>query len=151
MRKSCILFAIAAYILYQGCSSDGTKKPKYLNPNGDSELALLMRDMYDDGMLTKQQILDGTQPEINVKYHQLHTAKATEPEKVADPDYTTYATLYEASVKSFLESNKENRVESYHFMINACMNCHKSICPGPTVKIKHMYLSEKEMASLVRQ
>ena len=148
MKKACILFSLAALILYQGCSSDNPKNPKQLNPNGDSELALLMRDMYTDGMLTKQQILDGTPPEVHVKYHQIHTAKPTEPEKTADPDYTTYATLYEASVKSLLESDKEHRVESYHFMINACMNCHKSICPGPTVRIKHLYLSEKEMDAL---
>src|SRR5678816_3410224 len=94
MRKEwivCILFSLS---LYLGCSTDG-KGSKIFNPNGDSELALLMRDMYDDGMVTKQEMLQGKQPDVRVKYHQLHTAKATDPEKVAAPNYNAFALAYE--------------------------------------------------------
>jgi len=147
MRKEwmvCILFSLS---LYLGCSTDG-KGSKIFNPNGDSELALLMRDMYDDGMVTKQEMLQGKQPDVRVKYHQLHTAKATDPEKVAAPNYNAFALAYEDAVKSFLESDATHRAESYQAMINTCMNCHQTMCPGPTRKIKHLYLSEGEVISL---
>ncbi len=148
MRKYGILLLVTLFItsLYFVSCSNG--KVKSLNPNGDSELALLMRSMYDDGMITKQALLDGKPPVVNVKYHQLHTAKATEPQKVATPNYDAFANAYEASVKSFLESDTASRIESYHSMVNACMNCHQTICPGPTVRIKHLFLNEKEIASL---
>ena len=144
------IFSLTSTISILLTVSSCSDKPRSLNPNGDSELALLMREMYDDGMLTKKQLLEGKEPEVKVKYHQLHTAKATEPQKVATPMYDAFARAYEASVNTFLESNETNRVESYHSMVDACMNCHKHICPGPTVKIKHMFLSEKEMAMLVQ-
>ncbi|MBK9982006.1 MAG: hypothetical protein IPP15_06190 [Saprospiraceae bacterium] len=151
MRKFANLLLVTLFIAPLCFISCSNGKVKSLNPNGDSELALLMRSMYDDGMLTKQALLEGKAPVVNVKYHQLHTAKATEPEKVATPNYDAFANAYEASVKSFLESDTASRIESYHSMVNACMNCHQKICPGPTVRIKHLFLNETELASLESQ
>jgi len=150
MKKSWIMIGLLTGImLTMGTSC--ADKPKSLNPNGDSELALLMREMHTDGMKTKQQLLEGKTPDISVKYEKLFTAKATEPAKVATPEYTAYATIYETAVKNFLERRGNNQVEAYTTMVDACMNCHQQICPGPMVKIKRMYLSEKELASLGRE
>ncbi|HSF87875.1 MAG TPA: hypothetical protein VLA46_00565 [Saprospiraceae bacterium] len=147
MKKSWIVIGFLTGIMLTVGTSCGDK-PKSLNPNGDSELALLMREMHTDGMKTKQQLLDGKTPDISVKYEKLFTAKATEPAKVATPEYTAYATIYETAVKNFLERRGNNQVEAYTTMVDACMNCHQQICPGPMVKIKKLYLSEKEMASV---
>lgn len=142
MKYLVILICLATLI---SCAGD---KAKGINPNGDSELALLMRDMHEDGLLTKQQILERMTPEVKVKYHQLHTADATEPEKAASETYKSFATYYEATVKSLLESNDANRAESYQTMVDACMSCHQELCPGPMRKIKRLYLSDAEMVSL---
>ena len=127
-----------------------SNKPGSLNPNGDSELALLMREMYKDGMKTKQQLLDGKQPEVHVKYKQIHTAKATESLNITPTDFKSFAVAYEAAVDTFIASPSSNKVGAYQSMVNACMNCHKIVCPGPRVKIKHLYFSEAELASLVK-
>ncbi len=147
MKKSWIVIGLLTGIMLTMGTSCGDM-PKSLNPNGDSELALLMREMHTDGMKTKQQLLDGKTPEIKVKYEKLFTAKATEPKKVASSEYAAYATIYETAVKNFLERRGNTQVESYTTMVDACMNCHQQICPGPMVKIKKLYLSEKELASL---
>src|SRR5688572_1172424 len=147
MKKSWIVYCLMyGIIVTSSISCD--EKPKIINPNGDSELALLMREMHDDGMKTKQQLLEGKTPQVKVKYEKLTSAKATEPEKVASPEYAAYATIYETAVKNFLEDRGNTQVETYTTMVDACMNCHQQICPGPMVKIKRMYLSEKEIASL---
>ncbi len=148
MKTSWIIIGLAMGIILAGNNSCSNAKTKSLNPNGDSELALLMREMYEDGMRTKQQLLDGKQPEVKVKYKQLHTAKATEPEKVANPSYAAFAKTYEAAMDSFLFGDAGKKVEYYHSMVTSCMNCHSQFCPGPKMKIKKMYLSEKEMSSL---
>ena len=58
MKKSWIVIGVLAGIfLTMGTSC--ADKPKSLNPNGDSELALLMRAMHEEGMVTKQQLLKG--------------------------------------------------------------------------------------------
>ena len=103
-----------------------------------------MRNMYDDGMITKQQLLDGKKPEVKVKFHQIHTAKATQPLELDLATFNDLATSYEGSVQTFLDAEPADRVATYHNMVNACMNCHKQVCPGPTRKIKHLYLTENE-------
>ena len=45
-------------------SPEKREVPAVINPNGDSELALLMRDMFEDGMRLKEQIAKGEQPDI---------------------------------------------------------------------------------------
>ncbi len=137
------LFCTSACLL-----SCGNKTSSSINPNGDSALALLMRDMHEDGLHTKQQLLNGGDIEVNVKYHELQTAEATEPEKVASQTYKSFATYYEATVQSLIESNDSNKAEAYQTMVDACMQCHEQVCPGPMRKIKRLYLSEAELASL---
>ncbi len=142
------IYALFILTLLAACE-DNSKSS--INPNGDSELALLMREMHEDGLRTKQQILDGETPEVKVKYHQLNTADATEPEKAASAAYKSFAAYYEATVKSLLESNDEKRAEQYQTMIDACMSCHQELCPGPMRKIKRLYLSDAELAKLAGQ
>ena len=107
-----------------------------------------MRNMYDDGMVTKQQLLDGKNPEVKVKFHQIHTAKATQPLEIDLTTFNSFASAYESSVQTFLDSEPAHRAANYTNMVNACMNCHQKVCPGPTRKIKHLYLTESEEASL---
>lgn len=147
MEKSWIVICLVSVLILTLNTSCGDK-PKSLNPNGDSELALLMREMYEDGMKTKQQLLDGKQPEVHVKYKNIHTAKATESLTVAAPDFKAFATAYEIAVDSFIAATSANKVDAYQTMVNTCMNCHQIVCPGPKVKIKHLYFSETELASL---
>jgi len=143
---------LVTILLFWGCV-DGTvnesdKNNRIFNPNGDSELALLMRDMYEDGMQVKQLVLEGRTPQINCDYPRIHTAHATQPEKVATPNFKAFAEAYENSAKRLLAVSGSERHDAYQAMVGACMSCHQSMCPGPMVKIKNMYLSERELQSL---
>lgn len=133
-----------------GCGSEESKPQgtKIFNPNGDSELALLMREMHDDGMLTKQQILNGETPEVKCDYKTMYSIEATEPEKAASTEYQIFGKAYEASVAALLAADEEHRPTAYQTMVGACMNCHQAMCPGPMVKIKKMYLTEAELAEV---
>lgn len=145
MKLSWIAICLASGILLT-VGTSCADKPKSLNPNGDSELALLMRSMHEEGMRTKAKLLKGEKPELNVDYHKLFTAKPTEPAKVANPLYAGFATSFEEAAQSLDRGFTGDQVGSYHHMVDACMNCHKEICPGPMVKIRKMYLSEKEIS-----
>jgi hypothetical protein len=149
MMKSIVVFSLIAAIIWLGCVEEQAAKQS-INPNGDSELALLMREMYDDGMRTKQALLDGKDPVVTVSYQEMYTAHATEPEKVARPEYAQYAKHYEESVLAFLTSDPEVRAANYQTMVATCMSCHQAMCPGPMVKIRKMYLSEKEIARFLQ-
>jgi hypothetical protein len=137
-------------LLICGCGGEETKPQgsKIFNPNGDSELALLMREMHDDGMLTKQQILNGETPEVKCDYKTMYSIEATEPEKAGSTEYQIFGKAYEASVAALLAAEEEHRPTAYQTMVGACMNCHQAMCPGPMVKIKKMHLTEEQIASL---
>ena len=109
-----------------------------VNPNGDSELAILMREMFDEAESIKQQITNGRPVKLNIDHEKMLTAHATEPEKTASGQYKVFADLYLQSIKN-LESAKAKQMDSlYNTMVVSCLNCHKALCPGPLVRIKKL-------------
>lgn len=144
MFKFLITATLISFIIWTACNSDEYKR-KMINPNGDSELAILMRDMFDEGMLVKQSVINGADPEMKLPYHHINTATPTEAGKNASIEYQLFAKAYEASVERFKNSSDADRPAAYQNMVDNCMNCHNSICPGPMVRIRKMYLSEEEM------
>ncbi|WP_228851764.1 hypothetical protein [Aegicerativicinus sediminis] len=109
-----------------------------INPNGDSELALLMRQMYDEAQLIKEQINKGEPIEINLNHEKILTAHATQPEKAASEEYRAFANLYLQSIKNLQSANANEVANIYDNMVVSCMTCHKVLCPGPMVKIKQL-------------
>src|SRR5690606_20397318 len=105
-----------------------------------SELALLMRDMYNEGMKVKTKIKNGEMPELLLEFEKIHTAKATEPEKAASAEYKAYAISYIQAVEALKKAEADQVDKSYTNMVDACMSLHRALCPGPMVRIKKMYL-----------
>ena len=112
------------------------------NPNGDSELALLMRDMFDDGMRMKKLIKAGKVPEVIENFEKIHSAQATEPEKAASVKFKLFADAYLRSLKELEGASSDDVKLLYNQVVETCMSCHKALCPGPTVRIKKLYLRD---------
>jgi len=138
------LFFLSALILAT-CGQQETPadaKSKIYNPNGDSELALLMRDMFDEGMLMKTAIEEGRQPEFRYDPAAIFTAHATEPAKAASEAYQSMGKAYLAAAKALQQCEPGERKAFYQGMVHTCMACHEELCPGPTRKIRRMYFEE---------
>ena len=149
MKTLSTFLVLAGLVIALSCSNENEPaRTKIVNPNGDSELALLMREMWDDGMAVKAGLVDGKNPNIKVAYNRIHTAKATQPEKVATTEYEMFAKAYENAVEQFKSADAELRAPAYQNMVETCMNCHKEMCTGPMPKIKKMYLSDAELQKL---
>lgn len=110
------------------------------NPNGDSELALLMREMFDHGMRMKKAIKKGEPLVVERNFEEILTATATQPEKVASPEFKAFAIAYINIMERMDEGTNEETVMLYESMVSNCMACHTAFCPGPRMKIKHLYL-----------
>ena len=93
MLKVSISALIISFVLLIACKNDPSER-KMVNPNGDSELAILMRDMYDEGMLVKQGIIEGETPELKLDYDHIHTAIPTEEGKNQTEEYLLFAKAY---------------------------------------------------------
>lgn len=109
------------------------------NPNVDSELTLLMRKIYEDADSIKSSIKVGN-GNITVEFIEelelAHKAIPSNP-KHANPTFTAFNELIITEAKS-LRSASENIEEGFNKLVNRCVDCHKTFCPGPIPRIKKL-------------
>ena len=103
-----------------------------------SELALIMRNMYDNMELVNAHLKAGeVVPDSLLQgYEDMLTAEATNPDEI-DDHYFGFATGWLSELKVMRETPT---LENYNNVMNACVNCHQSFCPGPIPKIKKLKL-----------
>ncbi len=111
-----------------------------INPNGQSELAILMREMQghinsirDIAIAGK---MSGEMPEF---LNTIHTAKPTDSSMV-DSEFDARADEYLAAVKDLYHRYPESQKIAFNAVVAKCQSCHEHYCPGPLVVIKKMYI-----------
>jgi hypothetical protein len=116
-----------------------------INGVGRSELALTMRNMYDQMKLVRNSIERGVEIKSNYleKYRSIHSDRATEPEKI-DETYQAMAALFLKQYKAF-ESDSTNRITAFNSMLDGCLACHQQKCPGPIKVINKLKLTESRL------
>ena len=142
MQKYIVVIVILTGCLVASCFSEEGSSKKPLNPNGDSELALLMREMYEDGLRMKREVMSGEKPEVLKKFEKIHHAVATEPDKVSTERYRLYADAYLNAMRMLESSSMPELETAYSAVVESCLNCHRAVCPGPMVRIKKLKLPE---------
>ncbi len=133
-------------IVLFSCSEQPTQSKRSINPNGDpttssgqdSELALLMRDMFDESDSLKQLVLAGQQLTGLRRFKEIHSAIPTDSE-VTGPVFEAFAKNYIESIKA-LEESDSLKVFNFNNMVDQCVNCHTEFCPGPKKRIKQLYI-----------
>lgn len=108
--------------------------------SNDSELTLLMRRLFDEALAAKASILQGTQPRFEENAAGILTAKASFEEKTNNPNYYPSARAYLEALEQLKLSEPEQRPAAFNAMVDACMACHRKVCPGPTVRIQKLYI-----------
>jgi hypothetical protein len=146
-----ILFVLACIAVFAfACSSPEVAevnadsaaacKPKSVNPNGDSELAILMREMANWTDSCKVAIESGrAMPAKPEKLNTLHTAKRTD-ETIDASLFNSMASLYQGKVLEFEQATDADRKEMFNAMVSGCQGCHQSFCQGPLVRINKMVI-----------
>ncbi len=116
------------------CSASST-----VNPNGSSELSVLMRNMYDSADSMKEKIKLGKPPgDFPEAFMKILTAQATDS-NTKSPNFDVFANDYLGFLKKTYSSDissKEERIFNYNMLVQKCVNCHKENCPGPLKKIR---------------
>ena len=138
-----IIFFFACNQSEESCAAPAEASAVSNNPNGDSELALLMRDMFKDSWKARQAVLKGENPGLDIEtLERIHSAQATEPEKAASPVFAAMSDTYLQAVKALnAASDSAGLSKQYSLMIKQCEVCHQQFCPGPLVKIKKLRLN----------
>jgi cytochrome c556 len=111
---------------------------KPLNPNGDSELAVLMREMMSSASNLKEMIKQGNLPEkFPEEFLKIHTAKPTDSD-TKKASFDGFADNYLSNLQTLYHSPKEDLTKNYNAVINACASCHSQHCPGPLKAINKL-------------
>ncbi|MBC8267064.1 MAG: hypothetical protein H8E84_08880 [Flavobacteriales bacterium] len=108
-------------------------------PNKDSELALLMRELFEDAENVKSQIRKGQTPAFFTEFEKLHTAQPTDTDVREDGQYTAFADVFIQSVRQLINT-EEDKTKQYNKMVKRCVDCHQQICPGPIKKIRKLHI-----------
>ena len=145
-----ILVAALFSMLLFSCSSEKEKttiieKVKVINPNGDSELALSMRKVFDQTDDIKASLKVGALiiPEGYIEnLRKFHTAKPTDPEVKVEQFFGFVKAIALAAQKLEKINDIDTQKEQYSRVLNACIQCHQEFCPGPIRRINKLILAK---------
>lgn len=140
MYKLCAL--LMASVILMSCHSDNAPKKAEIKPvlYQPSEMAILMRGMYEFNSLVKTQIVNKKAltplPEEFTKIHSAVLTAKFERNKEFDSLSKSFITYQKALYSSSSDS------ASYFFnkSINTCVSCHQTRCTGPIPKIKKLLI-----------
>lgn len=109
-----------------------------------SELAVLMRDMWDSSMVRKKQIISGENVNAYADlFNELHTAEAT---KVKDNVelFNSFADVFQENMKQVdAAAPGPPQREAFNNLVSTCVGCHQNYCQGPIPKIKQLYIKDE--------
>lgn len=110
----------------------------------ESELTLLMRDIFDEAMTAKQAIAAGEEPKFEIDLNAILTAKATVDAKTNNPNFRPKAEAYLEAMEALKRSEPAQRIKAFNAVVDACMACHRSVCPGPMMRIDKLYFKNTD-------
>ncbi len=137
MIRYFIFAFICSSMMILACQSNPPKKAP-LNPNGDSELALLMRKMFEETkkMMEAKESGEKYIPALDVA--EILTAHPTEEGKNMTPEYQIFARQYMQVMENYQRASLEEINTAYDAVVTNCKSCHQAICPGPLRRIVHL-------------
>jgi hypothetical protein len=117
------------------------KKDDPINPNGSSELAILMREMTALTDSVNHRLLSGRPigpyPE---KFEAILTARPTDS-TINEPVFMGFANNYLDKLKGLYANEKGDLIPPFNTLVNSCITCHENFCQGPIKRIRKMVLA----------
>jgi len=111
-----------------------------INPNGSSELALLMRKMNQHVQQAREDVQNGRIPQAYPsEFEKIYSATPT-TETTKKEYFNHYADVYISALRSYSKSEQENQKKNYNNLVSACIVCHTTHCPGPLMVIEKLPL-----------
>jgi len=103
-----------------------------------SEMALLMRSMYEFNKTTKMNIVNkDSLMEFPEEFLTIHTAILTDPDE-RTKEFDSLSSQYLEAQKATFSSKSDSTKYYFNKSINLCIACHETRCVGPIPKIKKL-------------
>jgi hypothetical protein len=148
MKKSFFLLTfLSVFIIFNACKNEKQEEKvetssntNSLNPNGDSELAILMRTMHDFSKQAKTALENGAEiPTYPAQLKNMNQAKPTEGMIDNPIVFQGFSSHYLSVLDSIYLDGVSQKLQ-YNQMVTACITCHNEYCQGPIPAIKKLYI-----------
>ena len=124
-------------------SNEGNLLINQVPANVDSEMTVLMREMYYNFEIIKDSIVAGKTVDriLFNDVRRTHWASTT--------DSTIMGPAFEGMTVDFLDKvdslllEEVNKEMYFNLTVQACLNCHQEFCPGPMGKITKLLIKPK--------
>lgn len=129
-----LAFSIVFLAFLLGCNPS----PKAItDPNETSEMALMMRQLYDDMVVLKKELeLGNTLKEKQLSFAPIHLHSPTDSSFIK-PSFMESSAAFSKAVQLF---NVDPSEATYRGIVMGCVTCHQALCPGPLVRIDNLVL-----------
>ena len=131
------VFLIMSALFFSSCINSKEEPTTITDPNDTSEMALLMRDMFERLEVIKDKIENNQNlSKEQLSFAIIHSQEAT------DSSFTKegLVLMSEGYSRIINQFNNYPSKENYKSIVNTCINCHISMCPGPLERIDNLIL-----------
>lgn len=141
MKKFIFIIAFAFF----ACNTSADKNPEIaknaeLVMYKDSEMALLMREMYIFNEKTKEKIINNQElGEFPENFLNIHSAILTDP-TVRTSNFDAFSKGFITKQQILFSDTSKATKEQFNTMVNSCVACHKTTCIGPIPKIEKLLI-----------
>ena len=110
------------------CINSKEESTTITDPNDTSEMALLMRDMFERMEVIKDKIENNEDlSKEQLSFASIHLQEATDSSFVKEGLFP----MSEGYIRIINQFNNYPSKKNYKSIVNSCINCHISMCPGP--------------------
>ncbi|HZH69082.1 MAG TPA: hypothetical protein VFD80_01350 [Flavobacteriaceae bacterium] len=147
--KQLILLGILAFLLHScdmvtGTSKTTTSEKKVYDLYEPSEMANYMNAIYDLNESLKKDIKAGKIPaEFPEEILNIHSAEMS-GNKSHNATFKNFSHLFVERVQILYDTTTTVPLEErYNDVINLCLSCHQSQCPGPLPRIRKLLITQE--------
>ncbi|MET2983935.1 hypothetical protein [Aureibaculum conchae] len=136
----CFLFVV---ILLTACNNSAKKEKveEEMQMYKPSEMALLMRRMYEFNKRTKTQIINkDSLSSFPEEFINIHKAIMTDPDE-RDAEFDSLAVEFIKYQKATFSTRSDSTAFYFNQSVNSCVACHETRCAGPIPKIKKLMIN----------
>ncbi|RPD99656.1 hypothetical protein EGM88_03690 [Aureibaculum marinum] len=145
MRIRQLLFLLITLFFLTSCAksekAEKENKAEEMQMYEPSEMALLMRQMYEFNKVTKARIINKDSllsfPE---EFVNIHKAVLTDPDD-RDVEFDSLAVEFINYQKATFSTTSDSTAFYFNQSINSCIQCHQTRCTGPIPKIKKLLIN----------
>ncbi|EIM78046.1 Cytochrome C' [Nitritalea halalkaliphila LW7] len=148
-----ILYGLVLWAAFVACAAEQQKEvldvpvkeeiePSTIRyPNESAPLAWAMRGLFEDFEEVRDALREGQRHLIDIEQHiTWMEAQPTDP-KVKTAAFEQYAQLYINQINRFNEETDATLLEGhYKAILETCLACHATYCPGPMKRIRLLEL-----------